>query len=117
MSAKRTTTAKAKAKEPKVPARRAAEVVLLDAGRPMHYREITRVALERGIVAVRGNPRKKPDPEATMKTIRSFLAGQAQVEGSKFVRVDSGVFDLKERQQTATAAAKKRAATKAKAKS
>ncbi|MET0604203.1 MAG: HTH domain-containing protein [Baekduia sp.] len=114
MSTKKTTTSPAK--QPKVPARKAAEVVLLDAGRPMHYREITRIALERNIVAVRGNPRKKPDPDATMKTIRSFLAGQAQDENSKFVRVDSGIFDLKERQQTATTAAKKRAAAKAKAK-
>jgi hypothetical protein len=79
---------------PKVTAREAVEVVLLDAGRPMHYREIARVALERGIVKVRGG--KKPDEQATIRTVRSYLAGSAAA-GDKFVRIDPGVFDLKER--------------------
>jgi hypothetical protein len=95
------------AKANKVPAREAAKVVLLEAGRPMHYREITQVALEQGIVKVRGK-RRKPDPDATMKTIRSYLAGSVASENTEFVRVDSGVFDLKpEARKKARAAAKK----------
>jgi hypothetical protein len=103
-------TKKQQAKPTKVPAREAAKVVLLDAGRPMHYREITREALERGLVKVRGGGRRKPDPDKTLKTIRSFLAGSVQAEDSEFVRVDAGVFDLKDRPKKATAAAKKVAA-------
>jgi hypothetical protein len=87
---KTTTTKKPK----KVSAREAAEVVLLSEGRPMHYREISKVALERGIVAVRGG--KRPNPARTMKTMRSYLAGCAQ-QDVKFVRIEPGVFDLKDR--------------------
>jgi hypothetical protein len=112
------TPAKKADKPVKVPAREAAELVLLDAGRPMHYREITKTALEQGIVRVRGaNPRKKPDFDKTMKTIRSFLAGSVTEADSKFVRVDSGVFDLKSRptKAEAVAARKRKAPAKAKA--
>lgn len=106
----------AKPKVQKVPAREAAKVVLLEAGRPMHYREITQVALEQGIVKVRGNGRRRPNPEATMKTIRSFLAGTVAEDGTEFVRVDPGVFDLKpEARKKARAAAKKVAEATAKA--
>jgi hypothetical protein len=94
----------AKKKVEKVPAREAARVVLLEAGRPMHYREISKQAIEQGIIRVRGG-RGKPDPDKTMKTIRSFLAGSA-AEGKEFVRVDSGVFDLKDRPKAKAAAAK-----------
>lgn len=105
--------AKAKPDKPvKVPAREAAQVVLLNAGRPMHYREITREAIEQGIVKVRGSSRKKPDFEKTMKTIRSFLC---EHEGDMFVRVDSGVFDFKDRSKAAKIAAEKLAAPKVKA--
>jgi len=89
------TTATKTAKKPqKVTAREAAEVVLLSEGRPMHYREISRVALERGIVAVRGG--RRPNPARTTKTIRSYLAGCVQ-QDVKFVRIEPGVFDLKDR--------------------
>jgi hypothetical protein len=107
---------KTQQKKAKVPAREAAKVVLLEAGRPMHYREITQVALEQGIVKVRGGGRKKPNPDATMKTIRSFLAGTVAEEDTEFVRVDPGVFDLKpDARKKARAAAKKVAAASAKA--
>lgn len=104
--------AKKPQKTEKVPAREAAKVVLMQAGRPMHYREITKVALEQGIIRVRGGSRKKPDPDKTMRTIRSYLC---EAEGKEFVRIDTGVFDLKERVEKATKAAKKRAAAKPKA--
>lgn len=76
-------------KQEKLPARRAAEVVLLNNGKPMHYREISRVALEQGIVKVK----KGAKPEQTEKTIRSYLAGCA-AEKVNFKRLDKGVFDL-----------------------
>lgn len=79
------------AKPVKVPARKAAEIVLLQNGKPMHYREITRVAVEQGIVKVPKG--KRVNADKTMKTMRSFLAGSAK-DGDKFVRVDDGVFDL-----------------------
>ena len=88
------TSEKATKKSRKVSAREAAEVVLLSEGRPMHYREISRVALERGIVAVRGG--RRPNPARTTKTIRSYLAGCVQ-QDVKFVRIEPGVFDLKDR--------------------
>lgn len=81
-----------KQKPEKVPVRKAAELVLIQNGRPMHYREISRVAIEQGIVRV-PKGKRNPDPEKTMKTVRSFLAGEAK-DGDKFVRVDDGVFDL-----------------------
>jgi len=89
----KTTAAKSK-KPPKVSAREADEVVLLSEGRPMHYREISRVALERGIVAVRGG--RRPNPDRTTKTMRSYLADCAK-QDVKFVRIEPGVFDLKDR--------------------
>lgn len=82
----------AKKAQEKLPARQAAVVVLERAGRPMHYREITKEALAQGIVKVK----KGATEEATMKTIRSYLAGCA-AEGVRVVRLDAGVFDLKDR--------------------
>jgi hypothetical protein len=90
---------KAPVKKPvqKTSAREAAEIVLLEEGKPMHYREITRVAIERGLIRVRGRGRK-PDLEKTTKTIRSYLAGEVQDgKSKKFVRVDSGIFALAKR--------------------
>lgn len=84
-----------KAQLERVPARQAAVQVLEQAGRPMHYREITAVALEQGIVKVK----KGATEEQTMRTIRSYLAGCA-AEGVRFVRLDPGVFDLKDRAGT-----------------
>jgi hypothetical protein len=77
-AAKKRPAAKKPAQE-KLPARQAAVVVLERAGRPMHYREITKGATE----------------EATMKTIRSYLAGCA-AEGVRVKRLDAGVFALKD---------------------
>lgn len=97
-------------KPEKVPARQAAEIVLIKAGRPMHYREITKEAIAMGIVKVRGKGRK-PNEAKTMKTIRSFLCER---EGTEFIRVDQGVFDLKARAEAAAENAKAKA-TKASA--
>lgn len=66
----------------------AAEVVLLNAGHAMHYTEITRIALETGIVKLAGKT-----PTATMG---AYLAKATQA-GDTFVRVEAGVFDLKAR--------------------
>lgn len=77
-------------KKVKLTAREAAEVVLLQNGKPMHYREISRVAIEQGIVKVRGGKRR-PDPAATTKTVCSYLCAE---EGTKFVRLAPGVFDF-----------------------
>ena len=66
----------------------AAEVVLLNAGHAMHYTEITRIALETGIVKLAGKT-----PVATMG---AYLAKATQA-GDRFVRVEAGVFDLKAR--------------------
>lgn len=100
----------ARPKPQKVSAREAARVVLLNAGRPMHYREISREAVEQGIVKVRGkHGRAKADPVKTMKTIRSYLCESVQHPGSEFVRVDTGIYDLRDRKK-ADAAVKKVAA-------
>lgn len=97
-------TAKKKKPEP-VSARQAAEVVLLQAGRPMHYREISKTALEQGLVRIRAG--RKPNAERTLKTIRSYLAGCADGSAdAKFVRIEPGVFDLKDRAATTDATAK-----------
>lgn len=101
----------AKKKVAKVPVREAARIVLLESGRPMHYREIAKVAVEQGIVKVRGK-RRKPKLDATVKTVRSYLAGEAAREGEgQFVRVDPGVFDIRNRKKVEAAA--KRAVAKA----
>lgn len=87
----------AKPKAEKTSAREAAEVVLLEAGRPMHYREIAQKAVEKNLIRVKGRGRK-PDVEKTTKTIRSYLAGSVQdPKNSQFVRLDPGIFDLKKR--------------------
>lgn len=100
-------------KPEKLPAREAARVVLLGAGGPMHYREITKVALEQGLVKVRGSSRRKPKFEQTVKTVRSYLAGSVAEKGSEFVRVEPGVFDFRNRKKAEAAA--KKAAERAKA--
>jgi hypothetical protein len=79
-----------KTKTEKLSKRQATDVVLLQAGKPLHYREITRIALENGLVRVKKGKRK-PDPEATMKSVRSYLCAE---EGEKFVRVAPGIFNL-----------------------
>lgn len=115
MAAKTTTkgnTAKPKATDPlgtPVSARDAAEVVLLAEGKALHYREISRLALERGLVKVRG--KRKPNLDRTTKTMRSYLAGCA-AKGEKFVRIDPGVFDLKVRPKTKASAKAKAEPTK-----
>jgi hypothetical protein len=102
---KRREAAEKEANAGKLTAREAVKVVLPEAGRPMHYREISRAMVERGIVKVR----RGATPEQTMKTVRSFLAGEVQDEtkDAEFVRLEPGVFDLKKRPR-----ARKRAAAK-----
>ena len=89
-AAKKQAAKPAAPKTEKLPARKAAEVVLLQNGAPMHYREITKQAIENGLVRVKKGKRKV-DEGATMKTIRSYLCAE---EGARFVRVDTGIFDL-----------------------
>lgn len=66
----------------------AAEIVLLQAGKALHYTEITRLALESGVLKLDGKT-----PEATMS---AYLAKAAK-KGDTFVRVEPGIFDLKAR--------------------
>lgn len=73
--------------------RAAVEVVLLHAGGPLHYTEITRLALESGLIKTRGRTPKQ--------TIAGYLA-RAVRDGDRFVRVDRGVFGLAERDGVAT---------------
>lgn len=77
-------------KPEKVPVREATEIVLLEAGKPLHYREISRKAIEGGLIKLRGGKRKA-DPDKVMKTVRSYLCAE---EGDKFKRVAPGIFDL-----------------------
>jgi restriction system protein len=64
----------------------AAYQVLHSAGQPLHYAEITRQALEQGLIAPAGLT-----PDATMG---SRLYTDTQEEGSRFVRAGKGAFDL-----------------------
>ncbi|MFO7630893.1 MAG: winged helix-turn-helix domain-containing protein, partial [Caldilinea sp.] len=64
----------------------AAYAVLQAAKQPLHYSDITRRALEHELIAPTGLT-----PEATMG---SRLYTDTQAEGSRFVRVGRGVFDL-----------------------
>jgi hypothetical protein len=94
----------AKTKKPeRVPVRRATEVVLLNHGKPMHYREISRKAIEQGIIKL-PKGKRKADPTKTETTVRSFLCAE---EGDKFVRVGPGVFDLSPTARKALKAAEK----------
>ena len=68
---------------------KAAQKVLTDAGRAMHYRDITRIALETGLLVTQGKT-----PEATMS---AQIAVQLQEQGdaSTFVRVSPGIYGLR----------------------
>jgi hypothetical protein len=66
----------------------AAKIVLLRAGKPMHYTDITRQALESGVLKLEGKT-----PDATMS---AYLAKAAK-KGDTFVRVAPGTFDLADR--------------------
>lgn len=66
----------------------AARVVLLHAGRPLRIEEITRDALESGLLRLEG--------ETPVQTISAYLAKSAKKD-DVFVRVDPGTYDLKER--------------------
>lgn len=71
----------------------AAHEILRQAEQPLHYREITRRALEQGLIESRGKT-----PEATMNAQLATNIKRA-VEGgppSRFVRVGRGVFGLRE---------------------
>lgn len=65
--------------------RAAVELVLMRAGRPLHYREITRIALETGLLRTEGET-----PEAT---VSAMLATRSKA-GDTFVKVEPGIFDL-----------------------
>lgn len=73
---------------PRMTGKRAATLILQQAGKPLHYREITRLALEGGLIKTAGKT-----PDATMN---AMLATAAK-DGDTFVRLDPGIFDLKER--------------------
>ena len=68
----------------------AAYQILSAEGRPLHYQEITGLALEQGLISPTGLT-----PDATMG---SRLYTDTKQEGSLFVRTDRGVFDLAKRQ-------------------
>lgn len=74
-------------------AKDAAAAILRDARKPLHYREITKRGLDSGMFKLKGKT-----PEAT---INSMLAVDAKNDGV-FVKVDAGVFDLRERVEKAT---------------
>ncbi len=66
----------------------AAYAILKQSGKPLHYKEITRRALEQGLIEPRGLT-----PEATMG---SRLYTDTKQEGSRFVRAGRGLFGLAE---------------------
>jgi len=66
----------------------AAYTILKQSGKPLHYKEITRRALEQGFIEPRGLT-----PEATMG---SRLYTDTKQEGSRFVRTGRGLFGLAE---------------------
>lgn len=69
----------------------ACEVVLINAGRPMHYKEITRVALECGLIQTRGKT-----PKQTISGYLVRAAGEGDPHAT-FVRTGPGIFDLSAR--------------------
>ena len=70
----------------------AAEVVLLEAGGPRHYREITKRMVRSG--------RYKPRGQTPERSVNSALTKDMRRADSRFRRVDSGVYDLAERLPT-----------------
>ncbi len=68
---------------------KAAVQVLREEKRPLHYEEITRLALERGLL----KGVNVSHPEVTMAARLSFVAKQ---EGASIVRAAFGVFQLRE---------------------
>lgn len=71
----------------------AAYKILIQAGHPLHYREIIRRALKQGLIESRGKT-----PEATLNAQLNVSIKRADEGGppSLFVRVGQGVFGLKE---------------------
>lgn len=66
----------------------AAKKVLQEAGKPLHYREITKIALENGYITTRGKT-----PEATM--IANFtLHIRKMGPSSEFKQVGKGIYAL-----------------------
>lgn len=65
--------------------RAAVELVLMRSGRPMHYREITRIGLQTGLIRTDGET-----PEAT---VSAMLAVRAK-RGDTFMKVEPGIFAL-----------------------
>lgn len=85
LAARRKAAAKFGGEVETLSSRQAAEVVLLNAGKAMHSSEITRLALETGIVRLDG-----ATPERTM----SAGLSKALKKGDTFVRVAPSIFDL-----------------------
>ena len=69
----------------------AVERILREAGGALHYREITRLVLERGLWKTQGKT-----PEATVNA-RLATDIKRKGDGSAFVRTGPGLFDLRER--------------------
>ena len=71
----------------------AAHMILVEACQPLHYREITKRALEQGIIQTRGNT-----PEATMNAQLGADINHGDEGGplSRFVRVGKGTFGLRD---------------------
>jgi|ERR1044071_7122168 restriction system protein len=69
----------------------AAYLILDEAGKPLHYREITRIAIERGLISPQGQT-----PEATVNA-RLGTEIQRQGQQSRFVRTAPGTFGIRHR--------------------
>jgi restriction system protein len=68
----------------------AAYSILKQAGKPLHYRELTRIAIERGLVQPEGLT-----PEASMAARLSVEIKRGKAEG-RFIRLGPGTFGLRE---------------------
>jgi hypothetical protein len=70
--------------------REAALRVLRDEGRPLHYEEIARIALERGYIEPKG---RTPEDSISTELSRDMRKNGAK---SEFLKVDRGTYSLKE---------------------
>jgi hypothetical protein len=69
----------------------AVRAVLLDAGRPLHYKDIAGRIIRQRLVRIRG---RRPDRSVNARLSAEILKNKKQ---SPFVRVSPGVFGLRER--------------------
>lgn len=68
--------------------KRAAATILREVQKPMHYRELTKIALERGLIKTRGKT-----PEATMNA-QLIVDVNYKRERSAFIKTSAGTFTL-----------------------